>query len=281
MECGTENAIDVFLLDADANKYNKNKDFLFKMLVNITNTIAIDIDDPDIILSRVMSAKQSLFTYFQCIELNAILMVLFIAYIISLIITSITHRFDQIFTYFFYIFIMFLSKSIHSSLKPQNSYFARAFIGFWLLFVTYLSILFGSYLLDYMITPIPHAYIDSWDDLYRWTHLRIFTSDENRIHNFAETETTEMAINFGSRIDILKIGSVNELINYAKNALLSKNYVGVLARPVILRVLAGFLNDYPQLLSTMYVSRYGGGNLPHFLLVNTRIGYLLDSLNKM
>jgi len=91
-----------------------------------------------------------------------------------------------------------------------------------------------------------------------------------------------MAINFGSRIHLPIVQeSVNEAVNYAKNALLSKNYVGVLARPVLLRVLASFINDNPQLLSTMYVSRYGGGHLPHFLAVNTRIGYLLNSLNKM
>ena len=172
-------------------------------------------------------------------------------------------------------------KSLPRSLYFHKHYGIKALIGFWLLFVTYLSILFGIYLLDYMITPIPHAYIDSWDDLYRWTHLKIFTSYENRIYNFAETETTEMAINFGSRIDLITQESVNETINYVKNALLSKNYVGVLARPVLLRVLASFIKDNPQLLSTMYVSRYGGGHVPHFLAVNTRISYLLDSLNKM
>jgi len=90
-----------------------------------------------------------------------------------------------------------------------------------------------------------------------------------------------MAINFGSRIDLIMQESVNETINYVKNALLSKNYVGVLVRSTLLKVLASFIKDNPKILSTMYVSRYGGGHVPHFLVVNTRIGYLLDSLNKM
>ena len=132
-----------------------------------------------------------------------------------------------------------------------------------------------------MITPIPHAYIDSWDDLYGWTHLKIITSPYNRIKHFADTETTEMAANFRPRIEAYMSDSSNDRMTFGHHVMSSMDYATVLSRPILLSMVARFKNHSPQLLSSMYISRYGGGQLSYFIAVNTLIGRHLNSLNKM
>ena len=77
-------------------------------------------------------------------------------------------------------FNLMVSKSIPNSVQLFNA-FQNILIGSWIMLITVLSIIFCTYLLDYMIKPIPNVIIDSWDDLFSRNDINIMADEYNLV----------------------------------------------------------------------------------------------------
>ena len=230
---------------------------------------------------KITPRSQPLFTYFQCFSPDLWLFIFALIIVISSIISFNEENISKLPENIFNVFIIFISKSIPNSIK-MNIKFNKLLIGFWLLLVMFLSIMFSSFLLDYMIKPIPNEVIDSWDDLYMRSEVKILAPMNNAIVKYSELENTLMAKSFRSRIESFIASDDNEWRNEMFKKLDSGHYALVTNKWNLLWALLKFSNYNYDWVKTFHISSNGGSELPNYLPVLTKMDKnIFQLLNKL
>ena len=116
--------------------------------------------------------KDSLFRHFKCFEAEV-----YYGIIVSIIVISfVSSLYKQSLKSFFTIFWSYLSVilSDYHTMKTKNI-FDRLLLGLWLIVCTLLLSAFSGQLREQILRPRTIHWIDTWDDLYEWKHLKILT----------------------------------------------------------------------------------------------------------
>jgi len=256
---------------------------VYQELLNITlfTSNYFDFMDVGSIAYKITPRSQPLFTYFQCFSPDLWLFIFALIIVISSIISFNEENMSKLSENIFNVFIILISKSIPNSMKMNNK-LNKLLIGFWLLLVMFLSIMFSSFLLDYMIKPIPNEVIDSWDDLYMRSEVTILAPMNNAIVKYSELENTSMAKSFRSRIDSFLPEDSKEWFDYMYKKMDTGHYALVVKKWNLLFLLSKMSNNNKEWIKTFHISSNGGLKLPNYLPVLTKMDKnILQFLNKL
>lgn len=124
-----------------------------KRNVKLLISVYIELRDLGYILYKALPATQPLFTYFLCFEWKVWLLLMLTLISVAIFLSLLECNYKNVLTNVWNVFTSLITKSISKDIKLNK--ITKPLIGCWLLLVMFVSILFTSFLLDYMIKAIP------------------------------------------------------------------------------------------------------------------------------
>ena len=147
---------------------------------------------PDIILAKTRKGNQSLLQQFQCFNIEIYALILVSIVLIS-VFMSLYERSLKTFFRTFWSYSSVILSDYHSYRAKKS--IERLLSGIWLMSCTVLLAAFSGQLRERIIKPKPIHWIDSWEDLIEWEHLKIEIFNNSNlifyIENFADKNMTK------------------------------------------------------------------------------------------
>ena len=225
--------------------------------------------------SKFYPAPKPIFKFLGAFD-NSVWLLTIIAIIVLSIVSSVNHKINTLQIIWNYFELLF-SKSIQKCIT--NSSF-KLCLGVWMISALYLSMVFTSRLLDYMIKAVP---IVKLDELQRLTTPRIktvFGRDFGPLYAFISAEKTELAKKINAKFEAFQ-----EINHDVSNRLRDGSSALFSDRLNLIFMLADHSNqeisdDQDKLINILHISKGNGGFDPYFLAVTENIeGWVLKSLN--
>ena len=158
---------------------------------------------PDKILASTVkgASKHSLSNI--SLDFRIHILIFFSILIMSLVVALSKNSINKFFSYFWSFTSVILSD--YYSLKIESA-IDRLLTGVWLMSCTVLLAAISGLLREVMLKPKPIYWIDSWQELANWNHLRIDTFLTSSITGYILNSGSEpMAQNFAKRISLLNV----------------------------------------------------------------------------
>ena len=239
------------------------------------------------------SGSDIYFIYFKRIELYfGLLFLLFLA-LMSCAMSPVTVNYNSLKILLENCFELFLS--LFSTITPKtktkinSSKQIIVSIGFWLISVLFIRIMFQNYILEDMVIVIPKRVIDSWEDLRDTPDVKIRVPEGDLFDKYARESNEEMAHNFRDRIETYSVHSIleNETFCFKVMDEMSSGRTALIGGRMELSYSLKYLHMIykypdPNFLRRLHISRYGGGTAPNVISIIESAGsYLLQDINKM
>ena len=156
---------------------------------------------PDRVLASTIKGSDSIFKIFESFDDNIYLATIASSLAMSLLV-AISHR--SIKTFFSYLWsYLSVILSDYYALKIESR-IDRLLTGVWLMSCTVLLAAFSGVLRELMIRAKPIYWIDTWEDLSKWKHLRIDTFKATGLANYLDNFKHEpLAIELNKTINYL------------------------------------------------------------------------------
>ena len=138
---------------------------------------------PDIVLAKTRKGNLSLFQQFKCFNIEIYISILFSIVLISVFMSLYKRSLNTFFRTFWSYSSIILSD--HFSHKVNKS-IERLLSGIWLMSCTVLLAAFSGQLRESLIKPKPIHWIDSWEDLFAWEHLKIETFRSSNLNTYID-----------------------------------------------------------------------------------------------
>ena len=204
----------------------------------------------DKVLAKTRRGGETPFKFFESMDYRVYILLLLSVIVMSLVVAipraSINSFLSNVWSH-----LSIILSDTYSVKTAVMSTADRLLTGVWLMSCFVVLAAFSGLLRDLMIKPKPIYWIDSWDDLAEWQHMKIATSSvggiEDYITNFANES---MAQNFVKRKVLINI---DDLYNDPKRWDTDFDYEGVRDGRV---ALVGDL-FYLNILKQNLFSRYG------------------------
>lgn len=250
--------------------------------IDFTHTNAIAYLEMATLVSRIQPESTTMFVYFSCFSSTVWLLIFLSIAVCSLVLAmkidaTWSNNFLKIFILFFWnLWLLLFNRSLQSFVK-RNISRHKILVGTWLLSSLYISTLFTTFLLDYMIRASPIRKIDSLEDAVMATDLTILCSDESSLVGYVESEGEDpIARALSQKIQNFPDGSwLNMSFTVDMLAKLKSGFYALAHNKLTAIFLIHWLSELEDnrrsnedILDVIHVASDGGGGLPTFLSVN-------------
>ena len=229
-------------------------------------TDCLDYIESGSIVSRFYPASPYMFHFLKVFEMRSWLMIALINVILSFIAMVISIKIGNFLEYTWNLYLLLFSRSIQAKVKK-----VKHILGVWLMSSLFISILFTTHLMDYMITAVPIIKIDTFEQLSLRDDLTIFARTDSSFSSWANNHNSDVAKRIKTKIKSINLlmemrGEIASGLRNGSSALVYNRLNMVFLLTELMQVERLKQNE-ERLIDLMHVSEEGGGYDPYFLLV--------------
>jgi len=171
--------------------------------------------------------------------------------------------------------------------KMPKSSIKRFVLTFWLLACTVLLSGYAGVLRQLFMKGVSYDVIDSWEELQFRQDLKIVTMESSVIDKFVQTyqDNNEMARNFASRLEVIKLGAYQNITQVIFNKLFSGLYAVAYPEYILEDChvfVAEFFKDKINECDKIHVSTNGLTASPYFIVksrsIESKLSQILDQM---